>query len=150
MNQTLLSLTLCLATLMISNTMFSHATNAQSSVQINRSTSTSSSTQNQTTVVSLDRTDLRSPHVLKISAPVGTNLSGKIAVNGRVINQFSQGVSINLSPYLSKGDLTVEITGRYTPVQSSVRVNFSGSETQVNQQSSGTGVLRQTLVFDVN
>lgn len=154
MNQPILSLTLGLATLIISNMMFSHTTNAQSSVQINRSYSISqhtSTSQSQTTAVSLDSTQLRSPHVLRISAPVGTNLSGRVVVNGKVINQFGkQGVSINLSPYLSRGSLTVEIIGRYTPVQSQVRVSFSGPETQVNQQSGGNGVLRQTLVFDVD
>jgi hypothetical protein len=111
----------------------------------------SNSSQTQTTVIDIDSPALRTPHVLKVSAPVNTKLSGRILINGKVIQQFgNQGISLNLSPYLSRGKQTIEISGRYTPAQSSMQVNFSGAGTQVSQQTGGNGVLKQTWVINVH
>lgn len=127
---------------------------ASTSIQVNQShTSTQQSTgssQDQTTEINLDASNLRTAHVLMVNAPQVAQLDGTILIDGRVIQKFGkQGVSINITPYLSRGKHTIEISGRYVPAQSSVRVQFVGSGTQVSQQTGGNGVLKQTLVINV-
>lgn len=62
--------------------------------------------------------------------------------------QASQ-TSFNLVPYLTKGANKVEIVGEYRPVSSNVAIKLSGYRTQISQQVSGNGKLRQTLIITV-
>jgi hypothetical protein len=121
---------------------------SQASTVIQQSTDSS---QHQTTILNIDATKLRTPHILRVSVPAGTKLTGKILINGKVIKSLAQqGTAVNLSPYLFKGKNTIEILGHYTPAQSAPQVNFSGLGTQVSQQSGGNGILKQTLVINVS
>lgn len=120
---------------------------SQASTVIQQNTNSS---QHQTTILNIDATKLRTPHILRVSAPAGTKLTGKILINGKVIKLLGQqGAAVNLSPYLFKGKNTIEILGHYTPTQSAPQVTFSGLGTQVSQQSGGNGILKQTLVINV-
>ena len=108
------------------------------------------SSQTQQTKIDLERSDLKQPHLLEISADPGVSLTGRVTVNGILIQELrSNRVSINLSPYLQAGRQTVEITGRYQPARASVQIEFSGPNTTITQQTSGSGQLNQVLVFDL-
>lgn len=138
-------MTLATATAAIAGT--SSQMNQASTSVIQQSTNSS---QDQTTAIDLDFTRLRTPHILTVSTPAGTAVSGTIVVNGKIIQRLTaQGASLNVSPYLSRGRHTIKILGRYLPAQSSVQVKLSGSGTQVSQQTGGNGELRQTFVINV-
>ena len=105
----------------------------------------------QETIISLNASELKQPHILSITPLTGTTqLTGQIKLDGRVIeNLRNNKIEINLSPYLTTGRHEIEISGNYTPGNSSVKVEFTGPSTQVNQQTSGSGKLVQTLIIDV-
>ncbi|NET37312.1 MAG: hypothetical protein F6K19_35695 [Cyanothece sp. SIO1E1] len=110
----------------------------------------SSSSQRQETTVNLDSANLRSPHTLEITATAGSRLSGQITVDGVVIQRLKQNrVVIDLAPYLAVGRKVVEISGRYQPTTTSIQLEFSGPDTTIMQQTSGSGLLQQVLVFEV-
>ncbi len=106
--------------------------------------------QRQETFISLESANIGQPYVLSISATPGTQLTGQITLNDSVVQEFKDNqAEINLSPLLSKGRQKIKISGNYQPVQSSFQVKFSGPGTQVIQQTSGNGILNQTLIIDV-
>ncbi|EHC18569.1 hypothetical protein [Fischerella thermalis] len=103
----------------------------------------------QTSSVSLSATDLRQPHILRISTS-GSQLSGDVLLNGKVVKRLSSSqVEINLSPLLSAGEHIVEISGRYAPASSGVSVELSGPGISSSQQTSGNGLLHYTLNLSV-
>ena len=106
--------------------------------------------QQQTTGISVNSNALKSPHILSIKTTDNTQMDGEVTVDGVVIKklQGSQ-ISFNLSPYLEKQIKKVEISGTYKPASSSVKIEFSGPNTNVTQQMSGNGKLNQTLVITV-
>ena len=125
-----------------------------SKVNLRNSASTSrqsmNSFQEQKVTININSSNLERPHVLNISSNRASQLTGEVTVNGVVVKKFNEEQnSIDLSPYLSKGRKTVRISGSYKPVQSSVQIGFSGPGVQVSQQTSGEGVLRQTLILNV-
>ncbi len=133
---------------------FTYSSNTSSSSTSSSSTSSSSSSQGssgqQKTAVSINSANLKVPHILRITTPANTKLTGQVAINGVAIKKIqSSQFSLNLSPYLANGTKTVEISGNYQPKSSEVKIEFSGSGTQVNQQMSGSGRLNQTLVITV-
>ena len=111
---------------------------------------TNSSSQQQTTGVSINSNELKTPHILSIKTVENAQLNGKITVDGLEIKELQGSqISLNLSPYLTKGVKKIEIIGNYKPASSSVKIEFSGSSTNVTQQTSGNGTLRQTLIVTV-
>ncbi len=110
-----------------------------------------SSFQQQTTGVSINLNDLKTPHILSINTTENAQLSGEVTIDSVVIKklQGSQ-MKFDLSPYLAKGVKKVEISGNYKPASSSVKIEFSGLSTQVTQQMRGNGTLRQTLIVSVH
>ncbi|URD49933.1 hypothetical protein [Chroococcidiopsis sp. CCNUC1] len=120
------------------------------SVASTYSQSSTQSSQQQTTGISLNATALRSPHILSVAIAGNTRLTGKVMVDGVEVKklQASQ-TSFNLVPYLTKGDNKVEIVGEYRPVSSNVAIKLSGPGTQISQQVSGNGKLRQTLIITI-
>ena len=137
---------------MNSSTALSQNTIIQSSIQRSKSVSTNEqgqSFQSQTTLISVDLSNMSQPYILRISAPQGTQLTGKVIFNGRVIRELKGNQSeINISPNLSRGRQTIKISGTYQPAQSSVKVEISGPNTQISQETSGYGILDQTLIID--
>lgn len=113
------------------------------------SQSSNSSYQKSSSSVSLRAVDVRQPHILKINS-LGTQFVGKVSIDGKVSKKLDSKTSeINLSPYLSVGEHTVEISGRYSPVSSSIQVELKGPGTNVTQQSSGNGVVNHTMTVTV-
>lgn len=125
------------------------STYSQSYSQSSTQSSTQSS-QQQTTGISLNATALRSPHILSVAIAGDTRLTGKVMVDGVEVKKLhASQTSFNLVPYLTKGDNKVEIVGEYRPVSSKVAIKLSGPGTQISQQVSGNGKLRQTLIITV-
>lgn len=89
--------------------------------------------------LNLRSSELRQPHILAI-ATSGTTMSGQITLDGDMIQQIKETpTEINLSPYLSVGQHTLEISVRYTPASASMSVEFTAPGTQVMNQTSGNG-----------
>ena len=129
---------------------YSHSHTVTSTYTQSSSQSSTQSSQQQTTGISLNATALRSPHILSVAIAENSRLSGKVMVDGVEVKklQASQ-TSFNLVPYLTKGDNKVEIVGEYRPVSSNVAIKLSGPGTQISQQVSGNGKLRQTLIITI-
>ena len=109
-----------------------------------------SSGQHQKTAIHLNESNLRFAHILTITTTGEPQLVGAITVNGVVVRTiYNNQVSVNLSPYLSTGINSIEISGNYKPANDSVRIEFSGPGTKVTQQTGGNGILRQTLIIAV-
>lgn len=114
-------------------------------------TQTNSSSGQQTTGVSINSNELKTPHILSIKIAENAQLSGEITLDGVEIKKLQGNqISFNLSPYLAKKVNKIEIVGNYKPASSSVKIEFSGSSTNVMQQTSGNGTLRQTLIVTVH
>lgn len=143
--------TFCSSFLIASNTAMAQISIIQTSSLDSTIVSTQGqSTQVQEIAITIDSASLRQPYILSLSASQGTQLTGQITLNGRVIQELKDNqASIDLSPLLSKGRQEIKISGNYQPVQSSVKVEFSGSGTQVSQLASGNGILNQTLIISV-
>lgn len=103
----------------------------------------------QRSAVTLNSAALKQPHRLTISSPNG-QLSGQVKLDNRVIQSLrGPRTVVNLSPYLSIGTKTIEISGKYAPARGAVRIEFAGAGTQVSQQSSGLGSFNHRLVVTV-
>lgn len=108
-----------------------------------------SSSDYQESAISLSADNLSRPHILSINTS-GSQLQGKIVMNGKVIKYIrGKRAYINLSPYLAVGEHTVTISARYSPVSSSVNVEFSGPGINVTEETSGSGLLNYTLNVSV-
>ena len=124
---------------------------AENCIQLNNNEILASSFQHQQTAITINGANLKAPHFLIITTAGSTQLVGEIAVNGVVVKNINNNqASVNLSPLLSTGINSVEISGNYKPARDSVRIQFSGPGTKVTQQTSGNGILRETLIIAVH
>ncbi|NJM87647.1 MAG: hypothetical protein HC847_11090 [Hydrococcus sp. RU_2_2] len=106
--------------------------------------------QTQETTISLEADQLRHPHFLCVSTTkTGTQLTGKIELNGKFIQSLNNKTKINLSPYLGLGKHKINISARYRPTGDSVQIEFIGPNTQVSQQTGGSGYVNQRLIIEV-
>lgn len=106
----------------------------------------------QETTVSLDAGDLKQPYILRVRIANANPrlITGEIKLNNRVIKSLSNNqIEINLSPLLSIGTHKVEISGKYNPANSAVKVELLGGQTQVTQETSGSGTINQILIINV-
>lgn len=105
----------------------------------------------QETTISLETEALRHPHFLSIStSSTKTKLTGQIKLDGKSIWTFNNSTKIDLSPYLDRGIHKIDISGRYLPTDDSIRVELIGPDTQISQQTSGSGAIAQTLILEIN
>lgn len=105
--------------------------------------------QTTTSTISIEHKNLRQPQILKINAS-NARLNGHITINqNRIIKLGNKQESINLSPYLFRGKNTIEISGSYSPQNSRINIEFSGTGNQVTQQTGGSGILKHTLIINV-
>lgn len=106
--------------------------------------------QTQETSISLSSDELRKPHYLQVkSLTAASKVTGRIELNGKYIKAIDRSTQIDLSPWLTPGKHTVKITGQYYPSNAIVEVKFSGTNTQISQQTSGNGYINQTLIIEV-
>ncbi len=151
---------LSLSNTAVTTTAASHASSAshpnrREIAQSTTTTSTSSDgSQIQSTAVSIDRADLTQPHILRIEgfadhAPDQMHQI-QVRVNGRLIKSgVNNSIALNLSPILKSGRYVVEILGISPRSNDTIRVSFTGKNTNVMQQFSGTGLILPTLVIDI-
>ncbi len=124
---------------------------SQSSVSV---TTSSDGGQVQSTTVSLDRADLSQPHILRVQGSAG-NAPIKMArvdvkIDGKLVKSIANNsLELNLAPLMQTGRYQVEISGTSPQLDDTISVNFSGKNTNVSQQFSGTGSITQILTIDV-
>lgn len=98
---------------------------------------------------SLQAARLNQPYTLTVET-TSRALNATIKVDGQTIKTLTnQSEAVNLSPYLSAGQHTIEISGTYSPTSANVQVLLTGPGTQISQQVSGGGTLSQTLQISV-
>ncbi len=144
--------------LFLSNAVAISVDATSQNVAINQSTVTVSTDANggqvQSTVVSVDRTDLSQPHMLRIQgsandAPIRLQRV-EVKVNGKAVRSIvNNSLELNLAPRLKAGRNEVEISGTSSQPEDTISVNFIGKNTKVTQQFSGTGTIKQILVINV-
>jgi hypothetical protein len=99
----------------------------------------------------LDLADLRDPHTLTVRPSAETiQLQGTITLNGKTLKPLSNGVlQLNLSPYLRQGRQTLQVIGRYRPVEASVEIVLEGPSAEIAQTVGGNGIVNQKIAIDV-
>jgi hypothetical protein len=105
----------------------------------------------QSTTTNLSFADLKQPHLFKISAvDAPVQITGKISFNGRLIQNINtRSTQFNLSPLLRRGRNVIRVSGQYRPKDAIVAIELKGAETRMRQEVSGSGVLNQELVLEV-
>jgi hypothetical protein len=114
----------------------------------------SSGEQVQFSRVSLYRADLREPHILRIKAEFNNSPMPMeqvvVKLNGKVVKTIAnRSLELNLAPLMMPGRNEVEVSGTASKSDTTISLNFQGPRTQVNQQSSGSGRIKQMLVINV-
>jgi hypothetical protein len=105
--------------------------------------------QTQATTISLNSDDLRQPHFLRVST-AAAQLNGRIELDGKLVQTLKNSrVQIDLSPKLTQGRHILSISGEYRPTNASVQIELIGPNTQVSQQTAGSGSINQTLIIEV-
>lgn len=113
------------------------------------STQISDNTNIQSDSINISAANRRQPHILKINSG-GAKIRGTIKINGKIVRRLNGKQSqINLSPYLTRGQKKVEISGRYTPATASVKVEMNSTDNNITQQTSGDGIINYTLNLNV-
>ena len=147
------------AVLMMSNSVVTFATETNSSdVTISQSTVIVSTDADggrvQSTTVSIERADLTQPHLLQVrgstkNAPIRLQRV-EVKVNGKVVKSIANNsLELNLAPLMKAGRNEIEISGNSSQNEDTISVNFNGKNTNVSQQFSGTGNVKQTLVVNI-
>jgi hypothetical protein len=109
----------------------------------------------QFTTVSIDRADLRQPHILRVRGSINNTAIPMqrvdVKLNGKVIKSIANSsLELNLAPLMmAKGRYEVEVAGTTNQSDVTISLKFTGPNTQVNQQSSGAGEIAQKLVINV-
>jgi hypothetical protein len=112
-------------------------------------TTDSDNGQAQSTTISLDRADLRQPQMLRVQG------SGKmeridVKINGKLVRSIANGsIELDLAPMMTVGSYQVEISGTSPRSDDTISLTFTGTNTNVTQQSSGSGIVKQLLVINV-
>ena len=106
------------------------------------------SQQLQESSINLDVNDLRGSNILKIVNLGNGDLKGEVKLGGKKIRELNSNITeINVSSLLKPGKNILEITGVYSPINSSIEVNFVGSDTVISQETGGSGKLNQRLII---
>ena len=108
----------------------------------------------QSTSISLDRSDLSQPHLLRVrgstnNTPVRMDRV-EVKINGKVVKTIANNsLELNLAPMMKAGRYEVEISGTSSRIDDTISINFTGKNTNITQQFSGTGSIEQKLIIDV-
>jgi hypothetical protein len=147
------------AVLMMSNSVVTFATETNSSeVTISQSTvivnTDADGGRVQSTTVSIDRADLTQPHILRVRGSANNSpirlQRVEVKVNGKVVKSIANNsLEMNLAPLMKTGRNEIEILGNSSQNEDTISVNFSGKNTNVSQQFSGTGKIEQILVINI-
>jgi hypothetical protein len=103
----------------------------------------------QISTISIDRSDLDRPHILRIQGSPRMERA-EVKVNGKVVKSIVNGsLEINLAPMMTSGRYEVDISGTLPQANDTVSVNFTGKNTSFTHQSSGNRTIEQKLTIDV-
>jgi hypothetical protein len=108
----------------------------------------------QFTSVGIYRSDLSRPHILRVRGLMNNTLVPMervdVKLNGKVVKSIANSsLEVNLAPLMTAGRYEVEVSGTTRQPDAMISLNFAGANTQVNQQSSGSGKIKQKLVINV-
>jgi hypothetical protein len=74
----------------------------------------------------------------------------EVKMNGKVIKTISNNsLELNLAPMMKAGRYEIEISGTSPRIEDTISINFTGKNNNFTQQSSGSGIINQKLVIDV-
>jgi len=106
----------------------------------------------QMSTISLQKERSKTPCLLSIfSSSAITNLQGQVSLNGKIIDQLDTTENtLDLSSQLKRASNQLIITGKYFPLDSTVSIHLQGFNTKINQQTSGSGLLNQTFVIEID
>jgi hypothetical protein len=124
---------------------------AQNSIE---TTTESDNDGNGVSKISFNRTDLRTPHLLRVYGMLDNNLvpleSVEVKINGKVVKTIANGsLEIDLAPLLKAGRYAVNISGKSEQADTAISLYFVGKNVKMNQQSSGTGKIDRQLIINV-
>lgn len=104
--------------------------------------------QRQTHAITISRSQADQPHRLMITSSGA--IEGDITINGELVQILKRGsTTINITPYLEAGDVSVFITGRYDPADAPVVIRFDGPDTNLNHRSAESGYLSYHIDLQV-
>lgn len=102
----------------------------------------------QETTINLNEDDLKENLLLKINT--ANNFSGNIKLNGKNIKKLEgNSTEISLLKLLKKGKNIIEISAVDKSIESTLRVELIGTNTQISQESGGSGDIQHILVIYV-
>jgi len=131
---------------------FDRSSSSQSSVSV---TTENNGAQTQSSTVSLDRADLRQPHILRVlgemnNSPVKMKRV-EVRINGKVVKTIANGsLALDLAPMMMRtGRYEVDVLAISPQSANTISLNLIGANTQIKQQSSGTGNINRKLIINV-
>jgi hypothetical protein len=131
---------------------FDRSSSSQSSVSV---TTGNNGAQTQSTAISLDRADLRQPHILRVlgemnNSPVKMKRV-EVRINGKVVKTIANGsLELDLAPMMMRaGRYQVDVLAISPQSANTISLNLIGANTQIKQQSSGTGNINRKLIINV-
>ena len=131
---------------------FDRSSSSQSSVSV---TTENNGAQTQSSTVSLDRADLRQPHILRVlgemnNSPVKMKRV-EVRINGKVVKTIANGsLELDLAPMMMRaGRYEVDVLAISPQSANTISLNLIGANTQIKQQSSGVGNINRKLIINV-
>ncbi len=112
---------------------------------------TSSSSEQQSTITIARQNLVGSDLLLKVAGSGNAQIKGFIKVNGKFMANLQDTRSINLTSCLSRSTCEIDITGTYNP-SSVVQIELYSTNQNMKSklESSGSGILKQKLVLNIN
>ncbi len=102
----------------------------------------------QETTINLNEDDLKENLLLKINT--ANNFSGNIKLNGKNIKKIAgNSAEISLLKLLKKGKNILEINAVNKSIGATLRVELIGANTEISQESGGSGDIQHILVIYV-
>ena len=102
----------------------------------------------QETTINLTEDDLQEDLLLKINT--ANNFAGNIKINGKNIKKIKgNSTKISIFKLLQKGKNILEINGVQKSTGANLQVELIGTNTQISQESGGSGNIQHTLVINV-
>jgi hypothetical protein len=122
---------------------------SQSSVSV---TTNSNNQGVQTTAVSIDRADLSQPHILRVQGSINNSpiqmKQVDVKINGQLVKSIANNsLELNLAPLMQTGTYEIEISATSPRSEDTILVSLNSPNTNVTQQSSGSGSIKQKLII---
>ncbi len=132
-------LTTGLVVLLASCTLITHANRAFSEENVSQSS------------ISVNRGSLAGANLLlQVDAPQSAQLSGTVKINGKVVANLSSTRSISLASCITNSGCEIDVAATYQPDSAiNMAIYSTNGALRSEQQSAGSGVLKQKFVLNV-